>query len=281
MEEGIGVLMKKGVPNYPFPERAVSSLKSMHDYYLWRTKDSGKPAHFQVDRAAAAAVMEEAKKEGRKTMGDIEGTKILDCYGIKTVKSFLAGDGAGCRDIIKKTGLPVVMKLVSPDILHKTEAGGVRVGVQTVEEAEKTFKEIISSARAYSKDAKIEGVQIQPLISNGVEVIVGVNKDSQFGHLLMFGLGGIYVELLRDVSFRVVPINSGDAEEMVNGIKTVRMLKGFRNIPERDMDAIKEVLLRISQLCVDFPEITEMDINPLMVMEKGKGAVAVDARFAL
>jgi len=154
------------------------------------------------------------------------------------------------------------------------------VGLASAEEVEQGFKEIIASAKRYKEDAVIEGVQIQPLISGGTEVIVGVNKDPQFNHLLMFGLGGIYVELLKDVSFRVIPVTDADAEEMINEIKTVKMLKGFRSITERDTEAIKDVLMRVSQLCRDFPEIAEMDINPLMVLEKGKGAVAVDARFA-
>ncbi|HNS32740.1 MAG TPA: acetate--CoA ligase family protein [bacterium] len=281
MDEGIKVLMKRGIPNYLFPERAVSSMKSMYDYYTWQTTDRGNLANFKVEKQAVEKMIGEAKKEGRKTMGDIEGRSILDCYGINTVKSLVAKGVEECKPIISKTGLPVVMKLVSPDILHKTEAGGVKVGINSLEDAEKAFRDILRSARAYKKDAKIEGVQLQPMVSGGVEVIVGVMKDAQFGHLLMFGLGGIYVELLKDVSFRVVPVSDMDAKGMVNGIKTVKMLKGFRNIPERDTDAIVDVLLRVSQLCSDFPEISEMDINPLMVMEKGKGAIAVDARFAL
>lgn len=281
IEAGIEVLMKKGVPNYPFPERAISALRSMYGYYRWRKQDKGSLAQFDVDRAAVKSILTTVKAEGRTTVGDIESRKILGCYGIETVSSFLAKDAGDCAKIIKQTGLPAVMKLVSPDILHKTEAGGVKVGIKTVEEAEQAFTDIKSSARAYKKDAIIEGVQIQPLISEGVEVIVGVNKDAQFGHLLMFGLGGVYVELLKDVSFRVVPIMNRDAEDMVNSIKTVQMLKGFRNIPERDICAVTDILLRVSQLCTDFPEIKEMDINPLMVMEQGSGAIAVDARFAL
>jgi len=281
MEEGIQVLMKKGIPNYPFPERAVASLKSMYDYYRWCTTNRGKIVDFEVDRQTVENLFKDVKKQGRNTVGDIEGREILDCYGIKTVKSFIAKEVHECKSVIEKTGVPVVMKLVSPDILHKTEAGGVKIAVKTVAEAEKAFEEIIASVKKYKKDAVIEGIQIQPMISEAIEVIVGVSKDDQFGHLLMFGLGGIYVELLGDVTFRVVPISDMDAKEMVNGIKTVQMLKGFRNIPERDVDGITDVLLRVSQLCMDFPEISEMDINPLMVMEKGKGVIAVDARFAL
>ncbi|MCK9265958.1 acetate--CoA ligase family protein [bacterium] len=281
IEEGIQVLMKNGVPNYLFPERAISSLKSMYDYYRWKESDKGNTVDFKVDKQTVSQIINKVKEKGETTMGDIEGRAILDAYGINTVKSFVVKDVGECKSVIAKTGLPVVMKLVSPDILHKTEAGGVKVGVKTEAEAEQVFQEIITSAKAYKKDAKIEGIQIQPMITGGVEVIIGVNKDAQFGHLLMFGLGGIFVELLKDVSFKVVPVTNNDVKDMVNGIKTSQMLKGFRNMPERDIQSIEDVLLRISQLCMDFPEISEMDINPLMVMEKGKGAVAVDARFAL
>ena len=281
IEEGIQVLMKNGVPNYLFPERAISSLKSMYDYYRWKESDKGNTVDFKVDKQTVSQIINKVKEKGETTMGDIEGRAILDAYGINTVKSFVVKDVSECKSVIAKTGLPVVMKLVSPDILHKTEAGGVKVGVKTEAEAEQVFHEIITSAKAYKKDAKIEGIQIQPMITGGVEVIIGVNKDAQFGHLLMFGLGGIFVELLKDVSFKVVPVTNNDVKDMVKGIKTSQMLKGFRNMPERDIQSIQDVLLRISQLCMDFPEISEMDINPLMVMEKGKGAVAVDARFAL
>lgn len=280
IEEGVRVLMKNDIPNYPFPERAVSSIKAMLAYKEWKEKEKGRIHRFDVDEERVRKIIGVIKKAGRNTAGDVEGREILASYGIKTVDSFLAKNITECRRYFKKAGGPVVMKLVSPDILHKTEAGGVRIGVSSIKEAEESFREIIESAKRYKKDAIIEGVQIQPLISGGTEVIVGVNKDPQFGHLLMFGLGGIYVELLKDVSFRVVPVTDVDATEMIEEIKTVKMLKGFRKIPERDISAVKDVLLRISQLCMDFPEIEEMDINPLIVLEKGKGAVAVDVRFS-
>lgn len=280
IEEGVRVLMKNDIPNYPFPERAVSSIKAMLAYKEWKEKEKGRIHRFDVDEERVRKIIGVIKKAGRNTAGDVEGREILASYGIKTVDSFLAKNITECRRYFKKAGGPVVMKLVSPDILHKTEAGGVRIGISSIKEAEESFREIIESAKRYKKDAIIEGVQIQPLISGGTEVIVGVNKDPQFGHLLMFGLGGIYVELLKDVSFRVVPVTDVDATEMIEEIKTVKMLKGFRKIPERDISAVKDVLLRISQLCMDFPEIEEMDINPLIVLEKGKGAVAVDVRFS-
>jgi len=280
IEDGVKVLMKKGIPNYPFPERAVSSIRAMVNYKEWKEKKKGEIKRFDVNKEKAARIIDDIKKSGRKTAGDIEGREILASYGITTVDSFLAKNISECKRYFKRIGGPVVMKLVSPDILHKTEAGGVKVGIASIKEVETSFSEIINSAKKYKNDAVIEGVQLQPLISGGTEVIVGVSKDPQFGHLLMFGLGGIYVELLKDVSFRVIPVTDIEAGEMIEEIKTVKMLKGFRNISERDINGIKDVLLRVSQLCTDFPEIEELDINPLMVLEKGKGAIAVDARFS-
>lgn len=280
INEGVNILMKNGVPNYQFPERAVSSLRGMLDYKRWLDKKKGKVIDFDVDKNTVVGIIADIKKSGGKSAGDIEGRRILSAYGIRTVESVLARNVSECKRYLKKAGGPVVMKLVSPDILHKTEAGGVKVGLVSPKEVENGFKEIIASAKRYKKDAVIEGVQIQPLISGGTEVIVGVSRDPQFGHLLMFGLGGIYVELLKDVSFRVVPVTDVDAEEMLEELKTSRMLKGFRGMPVRDMEALRDVLLRVSQLCCDFPEISEMDINPLISLEKGKGAVAVDVRFS-
>ncbi|MCX8082935.1 MAG: acetate--CoA ligase family protein [bacterium] len=280
IEEGVKILTRKGLPNYPFPERAVSSIRAMVNYKEWKEKKKGDIPGFKINRDSTKKIVLNIKNTERNTAGDIEGREILSCYGIKVVESFVAKNISDCKEYFKKIGGPVVMKLVSPDILHKTEAGGVRIGIDSVKGIEIAFKEIVEAARRYKKDAIIEGVQIQPLISGGTEVIVGVNRDPQFGHLLMFGLGGIYVELLKDVAFRVIPVTDVDVQEMIEEIKTAKMLKGFRNIPERDINSVKDVLLRVSQLCMDFPEIEEMDINPLMVLEKGKGTIAVDVRFS-
>jgi len=282
MGEAVRLLSRNSIPNYPFPERAVISLKGMVEYRKWTEKvKKGKIIEFDVEKEKVMAIFENVKKEGRKTIGDIEGRKILSSYGIKTIQSWFVKNPDELKNFEGEINFPCVMKLVSPDILHKTEADGVKVGLKNMEEAEDAFKKIVESAKKYKQDAKIPGVQIQPQLKNAQEVIVGINKDSQFGHLLMFGLGGIYVEILKDVSFRVIPITDVDAEEMISCIKGFKILQGFRNIPPADIESIKEVLLKVSKLCVDFSEIKEMDINPLMVFEKGKGTVAVDVRIAV
>jgi len=277
MEEGIKKLGEGKIPNYPFPERCVFSLKRMFDYrkYLERGKEEMKI--FKVEKEKVKEKIMEMKEKGIKIAGDIEGREILSLYGINTISSFVVKDISEGKEIFKKISAPVVMKLVSPDIIHKTEAGGVKVGIKTEEEFENAYKEIIKSAREYKKDARIEGIQIQQYIEGGVEVIVGVNRDVQFGHLIMFGLGGIYVELFKDVSFSLAPVTEKEVEEMINQVKASRLFKGFRNIPPADTEKIKETILRISQLVSDFPEIKEMDINPLIVKEKE--VVAVDVRF--
>jgi len=278
MEEGIRILLGNSVPNYPYPERAVSSLKNMVKYRRWVEKEKGKVIKFEVEREKAKEFVEKLKNEKKNIIGDIEGREFISYYGINTINSYLARDIEECKKYAKQIGYPVVMKLVSPDIIHKTDAGGVKVGIKNEEEAEVAFNEIIDSAKRYKSDARIEGVQIQKYIENGIEVIIGVSKDPQFGHLIMFGLGGIYVEVLKDVAFRVVPLTEKDAEEMIEEVKTSKILSGFRNIPPADKEGIKQTILRVSQLCCDFPEIKEMDINPLMVMEKG--AIAVDVRIS-
>lgn len=278
MEEGVKILMKNRIPNYFSPERAVLSLKAMSEYRKnLEEKKKEKMVVFNVEKEKVMKKIEEFKRANKKTVGDIEGREILSFYGIPTISSYLVKNLEECRKVLEKIEYPVVMKIVSPDIIHKTEANGVKVGIKNMEEGERSFEEILSSAKKYKPDARITGIQIQPLIEKSIEVIVGVSKDVQFGHLIMFGIGGIFVELLKDVSFRIIPITDVDAEKMIHEIKLSKILKGFRNLPPADIDSIKEILLRVSQLISDFPEIVEMDINPLMV--RGKDAVAVDVRF--
>jgi acetyltransferase len=176
-----------------------------------------------------------------------------------------------------RIGFPVVMKILSPDILHKTEVGGVRVNVKTAREAEEAFTDITTNARRIMRDAFIKGVMISEMVKGGKEVILGVTYDRTFGHMIMFGLGGIYVEVLKDVSFRIVPVVRGDAVAMVNEIRTAALLRGARGERPADIDAIASYIVNLSCLVSDFPEIQELDVNPLVVMEEG--AVALDARI--
>jgi acyl-CoA synthetase (NDP forming) len=207
--------------------------------------------------------------------------EILTEYGFVVPKIELAETGQEAVELANKFGYPVVMKIASPDILHKSDIGGVRLGVNSPAEVERAFEEIISSARRFMSSALILGVTINQMIPKGKEVILGMAKDPDFGPMLMFGLGGIYVEVLKDVAFRIAPIDRREANSMITEIRSFPLLRGVRGEEPADIPSIADSLVKLSHLVTDFPEIIEMDINPLMVMPSGKGAVAVDCRISV
>ena len=174
-----------------------------------------------------------------------------------------------------------MVKISSDDILHKSDAGGVVVGVKDAAGVRAAFERIMASSRAYKADAKLDGVLVQQMAPKGREVIIGVNRDPQFGPVIMFGLGGVYVEVLKDVTFRVAPLTLAEAREMTGDIRAARILHAFRGDPEGDLEALAECLTRVSQLAVDFPELSECDLNPVMVYPQGKGVIALDVRFGI
>ncbi len=278
---GADLLAKNGVPNYPFPERAVAALGAMYQYYVYQQQPPLEIETFEVDRASVAALFERIRQEGRTAIGDAEAQDILKAYGITTPKSAVGATPEEAVAICQEIGYPVVMKIASPDILHKSDVGGIIVGVKSDEEARAAFDTLIQRALAHKPDATIWGVQVQEMVTNAREVIIGMNRDPQFGPLMMFGLGGIYVEVLKDVVFRVAPMSRRQAEEMVASIRSYKLLTGVRGQAPADVDAVVETILRVAQLVTDFPDIAELDINPLLVREKGRGAVAVDMRLIL
>jgi acetyltransferase len=209
-------------------------------------------------------------------LGEDDAAAILAHYGFRFPRKALARASREAATLASKIGFPVVMKIASPDILHKTDVGGVKLNVKSAHETEDAFIEITTNARRFMPQAFIQGVMIYEMISGGKEVILGVTHDRTFGHMLMFGLGGIYVEALKDVSFRISPVSHRDAQAMVNEIKTSALLRGARGEKAVDMNAVVESILRLSSLVTDFPVIRELDVNPLVAMEKG--AVALDAR---
>ena len=178
-------------------------------------------------------------------------------------------------------GYPVVLKIVSPNILHKTDVGGIKVGIEDEKELEESYDDILFSVKKYMPDANISGILVQEMVKDKKETIIGISEDPQFGPMIMFGLGGIYVEVLKDVSFRIAPISEKIAREMIGEIKTIKLLKGTRGEKPSDIESIIDVLLRMSQLVTDFPEIMEMDINPLFVKKRGEGSIAGDARIRI
>jgi len=226
-----------------------------------------------------ARIINQAKKEGRFALLETEAKSICAEYGIPVTKFNLAENGQEAAAQASQIGFPVVLKIVSPDIIHKSDAGGVLVNVKTPAEVEDGFRKILENVKKYKSDAKIVGVLVQEMAQQSTEVIVGAVKDPQFGQTVMFGLGGIFVELLKDVSFRVAPITAQDAKEMITQLKAYPLLNGYRNTPPADIDALASILCAVSRLIMDYPEIKELDLNPVMAYPKG--AKTVDARIIL
>jgi acyl-CoA synthetase (NDP forming) len=224
-------------------------------------------------------IISQARCEGRKALLETEAKTICMEYGISVTVFKLAKNEEEAATFAGQIGYPVVLKIVSPDIIHKSDAGGVKVNLKSAAEVRIAYGKILENAKKYDASARIEGVLVQEMAPQSTEVIVGAIKDPQFGQTLMFGLGGIFVELLKDVTFRIAPVTQEDAHEMVISVKAHPLLTGYRNTPPADLDAIITVLLNTSKLVMDHPEIKELDLNPIMVYEKG--AKTVDARIIL
>src|SRR6266496_142215 len=233
----------------------------------------------EVDFAAVRAVLDEVRAAGRDALTAPEGKRVCDAYGIPTPSEGLATTPDEAAKLAEDIGKPVVAKIVSPDILHKTEAGGVIVGVKGADEARAAYDTILSNAKAYKADAVITGVQVQEMVGGGQEVIVGATTDGTFGKVVAFGLGGVLVEVLKDVTFRLAPLDPAEARGMVTGIKAAEILQGARGSEPVDLDALADVISKVSQLVTDFPEISEFDLNP--VFASAIGAVAADVRILL
>ena len=279
--DGVSFLRCHGVPNYEFPERAMEALAAMVRYRQWLETPEPTIPSFDVDRATVSQLFSRYRQENRLSLGDVEARSVLLSYGISVPKAAVAATPAEAARIATDIGFPVVMKIASPDILHKSDVGGVMVGLNSAEEVSSNYLSMVSRVRSRVPDAEIWGVSIQQMVPKGREVIVGMSRDPQFGPMLMFGLGDIYVEILKDVSFRIAPIGDADARKMLSEIRTYQLLLGARGEPPADTNAAVDCILRVSQLVTDFPEILEMDINPLVLMPAGQGAIALDARLTL
>jgi len=223
-------------------------------------------------------IIEKAKKEKRSLL-ETEAKELLREYGISVPDFKLIKSEDEIVGLAKEINFPIVMKIVSPDIIHKTDAGGVKVGIKDEKEAKAAYQDIIYKVKKYKKEAKISGVIAYSMIPQGTEIIIGMMKDPQFGPVIMFGLGGIFVEILKDISFRILPLEERDAEEMISEIKGYQILKGIRGETPKDVKSIRDVLMKISQLVIENPEIKEIDLNPVFVFNKG--LQVVDARIIL
>lgn len=273
---GVEYLQKHGVPVYRFPEDAAMAMGKLYEATRWLGRSILPEYDLTFDKERADAIVQTFLAEGKTVLGEEDGQELLKCYGFDVPAMKIATSAAQAGEIAEEIGLPVVMKIVSPQILHKSDAGGVRVGLKTREGVETAFDEIVASARAFNPDAEIKGILIQKMAPPGQEVILGVTKYPGFGHLLMFGLGGIYVELFKNVTFRLAPVGRNNARRMIRGIKGFEILDGFRGKPKADVEKLEKLLVGLSAMVMNHPQIREMDINPLFVHEQGKGATVAD-----
>lgn len=228
---------------------------------------------------STATIIDRARTEGRKILTEVESKQLLEETGVPTAHARLATTGDAAVEAARDMGLPVALKIVSPQITHKTDVGGVKLNLNSPEEVAAAFDEIMAAARKAAPDATIEGVSVQQMARPGTEIIVGVSTDPQFGPVLMFGLGGVLVEVLKDVSFRIIPIVARDARQMIHEIKGFPLLEGYRGQDPADLAALENLLLRVSEFVEHNPEVSELDLNPVFAYKDG--ALAVDARIVL
>jgi len=224
-------------------------------------------------------IVGKARAEGRTALNEIESKELMKMAGIPVIESKLASNKKEAIDFSQELGFPAVMKILSQDVIHKSDSGGVKLGIINSAEAGKAYDDIIKSVKQNVPGARIEGVSVQKMAGPGLELVVGMSRDPHFGPVLMFGAGGIFVEILKDVAFRIIPLNGKDAHDMIREIKSYKLLEGFRGQPAVDLNQLKELLLKVSQFIENNPEIKEMDINPLVA--NSDGLIAVDARIIL
>lgn len=270
-----------GLPDYESPERAVASLKAMHQYAVWRKRPPRIVTRFPVNRRRVERIISRRQRTGRLQLGEVRAKHILRAYGFNILEGRLATSAFEAVEIARFIGFPVAMKVVSPHIIHKTDLGGVRLEISTSQEVEDAYDLMMLRINKLAPEALIEGVYVEKMADHGMEVIVGMTRDPQFGPMLMFGLGGIFVEVLKDVTFYLAPITEDEAVQMLKSTRSYAMLEGKRGQKEVDITAIAVALQRISQLTTDFPQIMELDINPMIVGDTGTEPVVADARMTL
>lgn len=285
VSEGARYLEQHGIPNYVFPEEAARTMAAMVRYKRnMAPRKRKKRVVFSLleDREKASKIIEEklAGKE-RYYMSEREANEVLKCYAFPLLRSRIVKDVTEIDSALEEIGLPVAMKIDSPDIVHKSDAGGVRLKIRTVGQAKKAFKEITQNAKRYRPGACVNGILIEQMARGGVEVILGSFRDPKFGPICMFGLGGVFVEALKDVTFRLAPMWETSAENMIRSIKSYTVLRGVRGNPPSDIKAAELCILRLSQMVSNHPEISELDINPLIIYPEGEGCVVADSRVLL
>ena len=282
VEEAVKYLKEHGVPCFDFPEKAVRTLSALYTYARYLKRPVERPTRFQdVDVDRVREIIKRARRDRRVVLLPHEASEVVRAYGVEAPEMRVATSEAEAVDYAEELGYPVVLKIVSPDILHKTDIGGVVLNLSSAEEVRSAYRGIMARVSRHMPQARLYGVLVSKMAPQGREMIIGMSRDVQFGPLIMFGLGGIYVNFLRDVSFALAPLSRREAAEMIRETKAYTLLRGIRGEKPADLKALEEVILRVGQLSVDFPEILEMDINPLMVYEEGRGCIAVDVKITL
>ncbi|MFZ2089170.1 MAG: bifunctional acetate--CoA ligase family protein/GNAT family N-acetyltransferase [Desulfobaccales bacterium] len=282
--EGVRILNNGGIPVYETPEQAIDTFMAMYSYTrnleLLQETPAQLPHDLEVNQQQAQTYIQECLKRQAKVLTEVEAKAILSAYGIPVTPTLSASTAQAAAQAASHVGYPVVLKILSPQISHKTDVGGVKVGLKTEDEVKAAFDDITQSSRSHVPDAQILGVTVQPMVKPiDFELIVGTKKDPQFGPMLLFGLGGIYAEVLKDVAIELPPLNLMLAERLVQRTRVYRLLQGYRNLPPANMEKLSEMLIRLAQLVTDFPEILEMDINPLFI--SGGLPLAGDARMVV
>ncbi|MCD6392010.1 MAG: acetate--CoA ligase family protein [Planctomycetes bacterium] len=279
--EAIRVLVDNGIPQYDSPESAVLTIKMMVNYVKWRKRPRRVVKLFAVNRRKVEMIVEKHLRQGVREIGETESKEILEAYGFVTPKGAVAATADQAAGIAQQLGFPVVMKIWSPDILHKSDVGGVRVGLKNARDVMDAFDLMMYRIPKKMPEANILGVLVQEMCGSGKEVILGMNRDPHFGPLMMFGMGGTMVEVLKDVSFYLAPLTAEEARQMLVNTKTYKILVGTRGEKGVDIDVVAEGLQRLSQLVTEFPQIQELDINPFIVGPAGITPIAVDARMSV
>ena len=284
---GLGValatkhLKEKGIPCFDFPEKGIKTVDALYKYARYIRLPELAPIKYQVNEKRVKSIFDSVRSDRRQILLPPEAADVARAYGIPAPPCLLAENSKQAVEHAESIGYPVVMKIVSPDILHKTDVGGVVLNITNSKEVEQVFNDILIKSRSAYPDAKIYGVSVDKMVQKGREMIIGMSRDPQFGPMLMFGLGGIYVNFLKDVSFRLAPLNIREVQSMISETKSYTLLKGIRGEPPADIEALQDAILRISQLVSDFQEISEMDINPILVYKENEGCIALDVKITL
>ena len=278
----VDILLRNKIPHYILPESMCRSFSRVYRFFRDIDKNSHQqPVFTDVDTKTVHSILDDAITNNHLYLPENESEKILKIYGFPIVPGELVTSQDEAASVSGKIGFPVVMKVVSDDIIHKSDVKGVILNVKSSEEARSAYTTITEQVLQIKPKAKIKGIQINKMILSGEEVILGIKRDPSFGPVIMFGLGGLFVEIFKDVSFRVAPIDETIADSMIKQTKSYKILNGIRGRAPRDISAIRECLLRLSQLALDCPQIKELDINPLIVLDATKGCYVADARIML